>query len=375
MIKIVQLISSINLGGAENVAFSIVENNNKNFDFTLVELFRSNTNYANKKRNKLLEVGIQMYSLTNIEHRIGLLYASFKLFLFILRRDPHIVHSHTDLPDFVLSTVLRLLTLIGRKKPIIIRTIHNTELWPSHKLTGYFTEKGFNKDYVIGVSKSALNSYNDLRIQYKLSPSPYQGVIYNGCKLPIIQPFPFTIDNAKINMCFCGRFEFQKGIDLLIKIIPEINKDYFTKFNFYFIGQGSFINEVLNLKNKWENVYVFPPIQTISSVLNVFDFLLVPSRFEGLGLISIEASFSRVPVIATNVAGLNETLPYEWPLFFDFNESTQLLNIFHNIVENKYDLNKVKNDAFEFVNKNFKEQDMIDSYHELYVRTNDIRIN
>ena len=54
MIKIYQLITSIHLGGAENVAFQLAEycradDPSYNFDFTVIELYKSKNDYAEEK--------------------------------------------------------------------------------------------------------------------------------------------------------------------------------------------------------------------------------------------------------------------------------------------------------------------------------------
>ena len=86
---------------------------------------------------------------------------------------------------------------------------------------------------------------------------------------------------------------------------------------------------------------------------------------------SIEASFAKIPVIATFASGLKETLPPDWPLMFHKENREELMAIFEKIKNKSYDYEKLKNQAFRFVNEHFSMNKMIDTYAELYRRINE----
>lgn len=368
--KIFQLISSIHLGGAENVAFHLSEQclleSKESTAFAIVELYRTDTEYANAKRKELKEKKIKTFSLFNGSKRWSLLFAPFALLQLIQKEKPTIIHSHTDLPDFVLATTIRLMRLLNREVPKIIRTIHNTELWPTHPRMGQYTESAFQEDVIVGVSKAALQAYLTIRQKTKLSVAAHRKVIYNGCHLPVPTSIEIALNSNKINIAFCGRFEYQKGVDVLIDRIKTINKLYAEIFNFYFIGDGQLVNRVLELTKKFDNVIRHSAIASISNKLHHFDFIIMPSRFEGLPLVSIEASFSKVPVIASKAPGLEETLPENWALWFDLNNEKELLNIFDKIANKEFDIEELKQEAFEFVKNHFSMDSMIQEYNKIY---------
>ncbi|NEM97266.1 glycosyltransferase [Pontibacter burrus] len=365
-IKVYQLITSVNLGGAENVAFNIVQSNDARIEFTIVELYRSHNKYAISKRNELNQKGIQIKTLFPGPKKISLLFAPLMLFVFLVKDKPLVVHSHTDLPDFVLGLTLRLFGILRLKKPRIIRTIHNTKLWHTHNTIGKLTEAAFLNDHVIGVSLGALNAYKELRRNYRLLESSRLGIIYNGCDIPSNASLNFNFRRDKINIAFCGRFEYQKGVDILIKCIDSLKSNYSNKIDFYFIGDGSLRDDLFSLKNRQHNIFIHPPIENINNYLWAFDYVVMPSRFEGLGLISVEASYANVPVIATNVPGLNETLPHDWPLLYEPNDLSSLILLFERIVRQEFDLPLLKGSAFNFVTSRFEFKKMKDSYLQIY---------
>ncbi|NGY37405.1 glycosyltransferase family 4 protein [Flavobacterium sp. XN-5] len=367
MIKIFQLVTSVNLGGAENIAFSLSENcskaNPNDFEFIVVELYHTKSKYAFEKKQELFSKKIRVITLFKGPKRLGLLFAPFKLGYHIVKEKPKAVHSHTDLPDFVLSMFLKLNFFFKLK---IIRTIHNTELWTEYPKVAKFVESSFTNDTVIGVSEAALVAYQELRKKNNLTVSEYTSVIYNGCSCPSKKETPFLINKQKINIAFCGRFETQKGIDILLERILEINNLFEDQFVFHLIGNGTYREEAQKLTVTTTNVFLYDAVSNISDKLYVFDFIIMPSRFEGLVLMSIEASFARVPVIAAFAPGLDETLPVNWQLQFHLENKEELFILLKKIVNKEFELEELKEEAYSYVSKKFSLNTMIDSYSRLY---------
>ncbi len=370
MRKIFQLISSIQLGGAENVAFDLAEHCAKELkgdhEITVVELYGTLNDYAHSKKEELISKNIRVITLYNGSKRASLLFAPLFLLRLIKREKPVIIHSHTDLPDFVLAVAIRLARFLRINIPRIARTIHNTQLWRTHHKLGKFTESTFGNESVVSVSSYAMIAYEQLRKKYGLPISSNRQIIYNGCDIPEQCSHPFRIDPARINIAFCGRFEDYKGMGTLIPAIPEIEHLFPERFLFHLIGDGSYKKELQKLVRENNNVHLYDPVPNVSTMFYVFDYLWMPSHFEGLTLISIEASFSGVPVIASFAPGLDETLPENWPLKFHLNNEEELYNIFDKIDNNLYDREALKKMANDFVSKNFSRDKMIYSYNVLY---------
>lgn len=368
--KIIHLITSIQLGGAEIVAFNISESCNpalSEFEFIIVELFPSNDQYSCEKRKELEAKKIRIKTLFKGSKHHSMIFAPFSLFLFLIKEKPLIIHSHTDLPDFVLATTIKLLNIFRIRYGHIVRTIHNTVLWPTHQLLGKYTENAFRDDYIVGVSDASLDANRQLRQKYNLAQTTNKHVIYNGCSTPTKEKVSFIINNNRINIAFCGRFEYQKGVDILIDRIKIINEKYNDRITFYLIGDGIFKPQIQELVNRYDNILLFPPINNISKKLHVFDYVIMPSRFEGLALLSLEASFARVPVIAAIAPGLTETLPNDWPLLFALDDPSSLMLIIRKIVNCELDISELKNKAESFVLEKFTVEKMNDSYSMLYL--------
>ncbi len=370
MNKIFQLITSIQLGGAEIVAFDLTEHCGKELsgkpEIIVVELYGTLNDYALSKKKELLSKNVRVITLHKGSKKTSLLLAPLSLIRLIKKERPQIIHSHTDLPDFVLAAASRLAYLLRIKMPQVVRTIHNTQLWRTHHRMGKITESAYQDDSVVAVSSNALVAYEKLRKKYSLSVSINRQIIYNGCDIPEKRPHPFPIDKEKINVAYCGRFEDYKGMENLIPTIGEVGRRYPERFAFYIIGDGTYKKQLENLSRKYKNVFLYEPIPNVASLLHAFDYLFMPSHFEGLGLISIESSLSGVPVIASHAPGLDETLPENWPLKFHLDNKEELYDIFERINIRRYNNEVLKKMAFDFVSEKFSQQKMIHSYSTIY---------
>jgi glycosyltransferase involved in cell wall biosynthesis len=368
MIKIFEIITSVSLGGAENLTINLVDQcsllHPDKFEFVIVELYASKSLYALRKKVELRSKGVRVITLGGTNKRRSLLLAPFSLWHHIKKEKPQIIHSHTDLPDFVLSAVLKPVSLKNIK---IIRTIHNTELWGDHNYIGKLVESSFREDTVIGVSQGALNAYNNLRTKYKLPISSKTSVIYNGCSIPKKDTHHFKLDNQKINIAFCGRFVYQKGVDILVEVIQKLNTRLKDRILFHFVGDGPDKNLFLKLAEHNENVLHYSPVSNLAGKIYGFDFLIMPSRFEGLPLLSIESSLSRVPVIASKAPGLDETLPPDWPLFFSLDNTTEIEIMFQKIMDSIFNIENLETSAFDYVAKKFSMEEMAKAYSTIYL--------
>ena len=255
------LITSIQVGGAEMVVFSLCEflkrGKNISYEPVLFELYKTNSAYANSKREKLKDLGIKYKTLGCGGKYLSRILSPFFLWWHILKKEPEIIHSHTDLPDFVLAFNIKI---FRRHKFRIIRTIHNVALWPTHHRLGKFTEPAFKNDVIIAVSDAAMQAYEDLRETFHLNVSPVRNVIFNGCAVPSFLEHQFKIDKKKINIAFAGELGLRKGADILINIIINIPDEYKSKVIFHIIGQGNFRSEVLSLSNNPCCVILYEPV-------------------------------------------------------------------------------------------------------------------
>lgn len=166
-----------------------------------------------------------------------------------------------------------------------------------------------------------------------------------------------------------GRFVAQKNHTFLIDIFNEVHKEKENSV-LLLVGQGPLENAIKEKVNKLglENAVKFlGQREDVSELYQAFDVFLLPSLYEGLGMVLIEAQCAGLPCVAStevpNVAKISELVD-----FVELNDST--FNWTKQILEGK----KLKRDCFKkiVVDNGYsieKENDKLRQYYLEKTRT------
>lgn len=109
----------------------------------------------------------------------------------------------------------------------------------------------------------------------------------------------YNLTDYKVVGCV-GRFTKQKNFIFSLKCIKKFIKLYDDKICLFLVGNGKEKQKYLRFikKNKLENNVIFvEPTQNINDYYSAFDILLMPSLFEGIGIVSLEAQVNGCFVI------------------------------------------------------------------------------
>ena len=152
------------------------------------------------------------------------------------------------------------------------------------------------------------------------------------------------IPNVERNLkqiAYVGRDSFEKGTDILRKIESQIN------------GTVKFCTDL--------------PWDETMKILKASQILLVPSRTESIPQLIKEAFYLKVPVIATNVGGIPELVVHQETGILVPPEDPEKLTIaINNLLDNEESRRSFANNAFEFINKNFSWDVLLEKYTNLY---------
>ena len=99
--------------------------------------------------------------------------------------------------------------------------------------------------------------------------------------------------------------------------------------------------------------------------MSSFDYLFMPSEFEGLSMLSMEASMNRLPVIANRAPGLSDTLPPDWPLMVDGNSVEAYVRLFRDFLPT-VDRCRLAAKAHDFAMQRFSIRRMQEQYEAIY---------
>jgi len=193
--------------------------------------------------------------------------------------------------------------------PVLITSERCVDIWKRwyHKLIDKILLRFTYK--VIGNSNAVKKFYQET----EGIPANKITVIYNGIDLEEFQNIePCTIEIEKKGgiVGTGGRFTEQKGLIYLLMAIPEVLK-MFPDTKFIFVGDGplrrSFEDFVKSHKIS-DSVIFTGYRKDILSIFSLCDVIVVPSLFEGMSNIILEAMALKKPVIGTNIPEIAELI-------------------------------------------------------------------
>ena len=171
-----------------------------------------------------------------------------------------------------------------------------------------------------------------------------------------------------LNILFAGRLEPQKGVVVLCEVLKMLAGD--ARFFFTIAGDGSqrtLVEQTLAeiaAEGKSANAELVPPIFGLAGYMQSFDYLFMPSEFEGLSMLSMEASLNRLPVIANACPGLADTLPADWSLLAHGNNIDDYRRIFDLLPTANRDA--LTQQAYAFAKERFSVRTMQERYEAWY---------
>ncbi|MFK7604375.1 glycosyltransferase [Deinococcus sp. SM5_A1] len=337
--RVLQVITHLDMGGAENVAISLAEELHAEFNFSFFAVGGVADNPVGQEMAQRLErLEIPVHSGTALGFkRGGLAQAGVRLNRLIWKTRPEIVHLHTEIPEttFAITSLLGVPT--GTR---VVRTVHNSEIWPAWQRIGRLVEARLRGAAVVGVSGACLDGLWEFQATQHLPLTPkdqtqvvYNGVSTQGSDLPRQAPHP---TDCPIRVLFAGRLEPQKGVDLLPDLLTTASALTTRPVEVTILGRGS----LEGMLRQWVQTQTLPwtitlaePVANLAEHLGNYDVMLVPSRFEGLCLVAIEALMAGMPVVATRARGLNEIFPSGYPLLCDLEDVPGLSRTLADTVE------------------------------------------
>ncbi|NTF09641.1 glycosyltransferase family 4 protein [Agrobacterium rubi] len=136
-------------------------------------------------------------------------------------------------------------------------------------------------------------------------PADHMVVIENGISSQMPVANAATWDDPRTKVLFVGRLDRQKGVDILLQAAAEL-KD---KAVFRVIGAHvTTRNTLTDVIPSNVELLGWKSSEDIAGHLAVCDVVAMPSRWEGFGLVALEAMRAHKPVIASQVGGLQSVV-------------------------------------------------------------------
>lgn len=295
-LNIMIILPSLAGGGAEKVILSLVDNLDRvNFKPTLIIQNKIGPLKLNLDDNSIVYLNTKNFR-----------YAILKLFKVIRFNKPDIIIStfpHITLPLIILKIIFfKNIKIIARIPNMIEASLSNTYYL---KLLKYFHNRLMAHANRIIVTSNAMkddfiNRGFDKEKLY-LIHNPVDMITLR--KIKTLHRFP----GKGLRLVIVGRLSYQKGIDRVIPMLNNIGNCHLT-----IIGEGIEKNQILNsilyYKVK-QKVKFINFTNKVSSYIAGADYLLLPSRWEGLPNVVLEALALGTPVISfKEIVGLKDFL-------------------------------------------------------------------
>jgi len=235
----------------------------------------------------------------------------------------------------------------------------------SPKETNFYHKivKGFNKTIFKESLAITANSKGLRDLAYKFYNKKNIKVIYNGVDTELFKPiYSYETNSNVFNILFVGRLAHQKNIiNFINSVFNKLNTNGLY-INLNIVGDGPLkkkIMEIFQSSNyKTINFYGLLERNKLPSIYNSNDLLVLPSLYEGMSNVVLEAKACNLPVVAFNIAGNEEMLEEDKDFLIEKNNYNQMRNKIEKLInlKNFKSLTISKNFYTKFSMKNITDQ-------------------
>lgn len=291
---IVHILPTLNIGGAERAVVNLIAASDpKRFRYSVIILFNHRP-----LEKELAARGVTVHLVEKTSLVGWGLRAKIRAKLAELK--PDLVHTHLFSPD-----VWGRLAAHDLGIPVIT-TEHNIN-----------TVDGFIKNTL----RRLLKNYTDQYVACSESVKKYVAETY-GITKPLsvipwgipLQPFlnvPPLVLQPPLRLMILGRLFPQKGQDIVLEALAHLKR---LPWQLELVGDGPLKDELVQLVETYQltdRVRFSPATLDVPAAFSRADVVIIPSRWEGLGIVAMEALAAGRIVIAAAVGGLREVIVHD----------------------------------------------------------------
>lgn len=168
-----------------------------------------------------------------------------------------------------------------------------------------------------------------------------------------------------------ARFDYVKGHDVLMKAILSIKeplKDHNAQF--ILVGEGDRFRQIQKFvkSNSLENLVIFiKKLHPVDEIMLASDVFILPSRWEGMPLVLLEAGYFRLPVIVSSAEAHLEIIEDgRNGVIFRNQDSEHLAQVILKVLNRQIDLARLADGLYQDVMKKFDLAKSMDKLRKIY---------
>ncbi|HEY3699261.1 MAG TPA: glycosyltransferase [Spongiibacteraceae bacterium] len=363
-IRILQVTRDLDLGGLQQVIYNLCRTVDRNrFDISVLCLTQLGC-VADDVKN----LGVPVYLLPQRPAGVDY-FACLKVARLLKQLRINVVHTHNT-QAFLDGTLGALLA--GVKT--IIHTDH-ARLFPDKKR--YMIAEWVLSKFAYKVVGCSAHTSQQLIKYEKISPAKIitipNGIDGSRFQLQIDKDAKLRELGIKLGPIIgvAGRLSTQKGITYLLQAMPAILQVH-ANTTLVIAGDGELRDALQQEANKLgiaTSILFCGPRKDIPQLLQLFDIYVMPSLWEGLPMILLEAMAAGCPIVATNVGGNSSAVIHEQTgLLVEPASPSDLIKSVVKLLSDSALRQQYAQAAKALFEQNFSAANMTARYQELYLR-------
>lgn len=192
--------------------------------------------------------------------------------------------------------------------------------------------------------------------------------IPNAVDVPLNPP-PYPKDSRPLRLLFVGRFAFNKGLDLLIEVAYRfVSEKRENDVKFILAGDGPLLTEI-KAQGVPQNVEILGRVddEQLEDLYASSHALILPTRFEGMPTVVLEAMARKRPIIVSDVGATGEQVSMHNGYLLPSGEVDPLYNAICSMLERDPEVwRKMGDYSYQRVDQLFSWPSVIDRFISLF---------
>ena len=328
--KVTHLITTIERGGAEKQLLTLASEQIQSGLNVVVLYLKGKPDL----RNEFEAAGVEVNNLLVGKRFLKQIFLLSKY----LRKNPSPVHAHLPKSELLAAVVI--------SKKYFVFSRHNSEpFWPggpriiSNLLSKYVCTRASQGIAISNAVKSYLIKRGEIPIGYTIDVVYYgfqKDTSTNAAGLGLIINI-MTGQSSNYKIGTIGRLVPQKDYPTLLNAFSNVLKSV-PNTDLYVVGEGYLHKDLIELSRSLgikDKVHWIGKTGYIKEFLSKIDLFILPSKYEGFGLVLLEAMVAKKPVIAANNSAIPEVLGKTYEGLFSTSDIEALAEHVKTVISNK----------------------------------------
>jgi glycosyltransferase involved in cell wall biosynthesis len=317
--KVTHLITTIERGGAEKQLLTLASEQIKSGLRVEVIFLKGKS----ELKKEFEESGVEVNNLL-----VGKSFLKqISLLSKYLRKNPSPVHAHLPKSELLAAIVV--------PNKYFIFTRHNSEpFWPggpriiSNLLSKFVCKRASQGIAISNAVKSYLIKRGEIPTVYTIDVV-YYGFQKDSSTNSVGLNFITNLMNnqsSNFKLGTIGRLVPQKDYPTLLNAFSNVLKSV-TNIELYVVGEGYLQKDLIELSKSLDindSLHWLGKTEYIIEFLSKIDLFILPSKYEGFGLVLLEAMVAKKPIIAANNSAIPEVLGKTYEALFSTGNVTAL---------------------------------------------------